>query len=164
MQALRVWTRVLNNISRLSAQEQPTSDASSAFTSSTTDKNAPLADFPNGSRKRQPAPSSGPNAGLVWQVSEVRSFCLTSLQLSDNLYIRSPSHPPSSASPLCTPFAGIPSRRSTTLSRQSTSPRTLARRGSSLAHSSFGLRFVCTLATSSTLPRIWIWSIKFLER
>lgn len=71
MQALRVWTRALNNVSRLSAQEPPASDPSSAFTSLATDKNAPLADFPNGSRKRQRGPSSGPNAGLVWQVSEV---------------------------------------------------------------------------------------------
>lgn len=71
MQALRVWSRALRNISRLTLLSvEPSTDDNKAFISSRTDRNAPLPDHP-GSSKRQTVHLGTPNSALAWKIAEV---------------------------------------------------------------------------------------------
>lgn len=77
MQALRVWSRAIRNISRLTLLAiHPVSDESSTFKSNSTDQNAPLPDHPV-STKRQAVHLGTPNSALAWQIAEVSFFSST---------------------------------------------------------------------------------------
>ena len=75
MQALRVWSRALKNIARLSPSASSLPDNyATPFNALTTGLNA-AGEITDASRKRGPADYSGAQAGLVWALSEVSSFC-----------------------------------------------------------------------------------------
>lgn len=74
MQALRVWSRALKNIARLSPSEKSLADNSTTpFTAVATGVNA-AGEITDASRKRGTADYSGAQAGLVWELSEVSTF------------------------------------------------------------------------------------------
>lgn len=76
MQALRIWTRALGNVSRLSAREtvvEPMSFSPSSATAKV-DPLAPLPDVVTPTRRRQPISLAAQNGGLVWSLADVGTF------------------------------------------------------------------------------------------
>lgn len=74
LQALRVWTRALSNVSRLSARESTSYSVDRPFDSDTTptiDLKAPMREMITGARRRQPIHLTAQNGGLVWSLAEV---------------------------------------------------------------------------------------------
>ena len=73
LQALRVWTRALSNISRLSAKESPitVADAATAFTAPSTGvSKAALPEHAAATGKKYGVSLNGPSAGLSWQLGD----------------------------------------------------------------------------------------------
>ena len=156
MQAMRLGTRALNNMSRLApspAVSPPTTD--STFSAPPVDHKTALADAaPINKRKAGTTLPGGAHAGLSWQLSEVRplprtvSLCVAVLMLSS---CRVCSTRPS-GSPSCTSSAARPSRPTSSLSKLSTSPRTSRRQGRWRERSRSRSMCGCTANSSTTPP------------
>ncbi|GAA5868801.1 hypothetical protein JCM1840_005124 [Sporobolomyces johnsonii] len=71
-QAMRVYQRALNNISRLTPSSKPSPDSnpSDTFTAPPNDHVTPLNDLVPASRKRNGFGSGGPQAAVSWQLAE----------------------------------------------------------------------------------------------
>lgn len=72
LQAMRVWTRALSNISRLSAPEFTAQKTrADTFQATASDPNEALSEFPAASRKRHVVQSNGAHGALSWQLANV---------------------------------------------------------------------------------------------
>lgn len=98
MQALRLWSRALANISRLSNREQTTVDIEPpvVFTAPPIDLQNPIVELP--SRKRNTVALTSQNSGLVWSVAEVSRLSQLSMIDLTSLFLLTCICSPSSRS------------------------------------------------------------------